>query len=257
MLNTLSPMTTYNHQPPEDLHLTPKEVQRETAQYLFGQASLTGESIEKIAERMGPLINYLGSLKVVREKYSARYSYEPTATKGDRADRLKGISDTVRRTITTNGLVEGDAVNSIREWQKLGGDRAKGLLLLGGAGSGKTLHAACLLLGNVLTVDPDGYWVGESVLSTHLGTGTKSDKREALTPLEAAPLLVIDFMGLRKPQTGWEAAVMEFMRIRWEAGRKCVLTFRGDLDAFKRCYGADGWATAERFCTVLKVRREG
>ena len=249
-------MTTYS-KTPSDLYLTPKEAQRETAQYLFGQARLTGEPIEAMAQRMGPLIGYLGSLRVMREKYAHRLDYEPDRTKGDSVDRLKGIADSVRTTIMRNGVVEGDAVSEMRQWQKLGGDRAKGLLLMGGAGIGKTLHAALLLLGDVLDVEPEGYFIGESVLVMHLNSGTKNDKREALKPLEATPLLVVDFMGQRKAYTGWEAGLMEFLRVRWEAGRKCVLTFRGDLDGFKRVYGADGWATVERFCTVLKVRREG
>lgn len=255
-------MNTYEKQEPEDLHLTREEVQRTIAHHLLARAKQTGEDPREIQARMGGvgggpnLLEFLGSIKVTRERYAERYEFRPHQTSAsDSLDRIRAIPEQVRQTIAGNEVVEGDAVHAIREWQELSGDRAKGLLLLGPAGAGKTLHACLLLRGNILDIDREGHIVGEARLSMHLGTGTKSDKREALSPLESTSLLVVDYMGQAKIQRGWEAAVMEFLRARWEAGKRCVLTYRGELDAFKQCYGADGWATVERFCTVVKVRR--
>lgn len=255
-------MSTYNNPPPADLYLAPEETQREVALYMLGRARQTGESTEQIQRRMsgvegGPnLLEFLGKVQVIREKHAPRYEYEPHQTNAaDGMDRLKAMPDVVRQTIATSAVVEGDAVHAMRQWQELKGDRSRGLLLLGPAGAGKTLHACLLLRGNVLDIEPEGWIIGESMLSMHLGTGTKDHKEKSLGPMIATPLLVVDYMGQRKTQAVWEAAVLEFMRMRWEAGKRCVLTFRGDLDAFKGCYGADGWATVERFCTVVRVRR--
>ena len=255
-------MNTYENRTPKDLYLTAEETQRHVAMYVFGQSRRTGEAPEAIQARLGGagggpnLLEFLGSVRVVREKYADRFEFEPQKTQAnDSQDRLKGMPDVVRQTIARSGVVEGDAVHAMHEWQELSGDRSRGLLLLGPAGAGKTLHASLLLRGNVLDIDREGWIIGESLLSMHLGSGTKAQKSEALAPLESTPLLVIDYMGQRKTQTNWESAILEFLRLRWESGKRCVLTFRGDLDAFKGCYGADGWATVERFCTVVQVRR--
>lgn len=248
--------------PPKDLHISPEESQRAVARYLISEAQRTGQNPKAIRDRMssvhgGPnLLEYLGQVRVVRQRYASLVEYQPTQTTAtDRADRLRGIPVETVEIIDRGGVVEGDAVHSIRQWQALSGGRARGLLLLGAAGAGKTLHASLLLRGDVFDVAPEGWFIGESLLTMHLGSGTKSDKQDALAPMQSTPLLVVDYMGQRKAMHSWEAAVLEFLRLRWESGKRCVLTFRGELDAFKQCYGADGWATVERFCTVVKVRR--
>ena len=253
-------MHTYNN-PPSDMFLTEDETKRQVAMYMVAQARQSGETPDEIVRRMADssgrnLIEYLGNMRVTREKYAHMHEFELRRSSDERtASRLDSIPDAVRQTIGSSGLVEGEAVAHMREWQGLKGDRGKGLLLLGGAGAGKTLHASLLLMGDALDVEPDGRFIGESLLSMHLGTGTKADKLASLSPLESTPMLVVDYMGQRKPQMGWEASVIEFLRLRWEAGRKCVLTFRGDESEFVRVYGADRWATVQRWCTVLKVRR--
>jgi hypothetical protein len=243
------------------MFLTPKETKHQVAMYMLGEAHRSGEDPKAIMARMSGqhganLIEYLGSMRVTREQYAYMHEYEPTVTSSKHGSaRISAIPDPVRQAIQTSAVVEGETMAHMREWQTLKGDRGKGLLLLGGAGCGKTLHACMLLLGNSLDVEPEGHFVGESVLAMHLGTGTKSDKIASLAPLESTPLLVVDYMGQRKPQMGWEASVIEFLRLRWEAGRRCVLTCRGDEEGFIRVYGADRWATVQRWCTVLKVRR--
>jgi hypothetical protein len=247
---------------PADLHLSDEESRRQVALYVMAKAGRTGEDPAAMMHRLGGgdgdapnLLNFLGSIKVVRERYASRFEtkWDGLPAKDD-AGRLRAMPDLVRKTIASGAVRQGETVRHMREWQSLRGSKSLGLLLLGEAEAGKTLHASLLLKGSVLDVDPDGFFVGESVLSMHLTSGTKADKREALGPMQDASTLVVDYMGMPKPASRWEIGIVEFLRMRWEAGRKNVLTFRGDVAKFQHIYGADGWATVQRFCTVLTVK---
>jgi len=239
------------------MYLTPTEVQREVSNYMTAQALRSGETpAEMLARPNGGVFRALAQMRVTRQKYRHLTEWTPTHKKSDDVESRTGsISDSVQRTIKTNAVVEGAGVHGMREWQALKGEKGQGLLLLGGAGEGKSLHAAMLLVGNALEVEREGVHVAESQLCVNIGLRREREREAAMSPLQSAPLVVVDHMGVRKHQSGWEAGVVEFLRGRWEAGRKCVLTFRGDVGAFRRVYGADGWATVERFCTVMTVRR--
>jgi len=249
-------------QEPNDMFLTGDETKRAVVEYMFARSRQTGETPEAMAERYGSrgerggLLGLLARMRVTREKYANMHEFTPSHAKVDDNSRLAAIPDAVRQVIASNAVVEGETVHQMREWQELSGDRSRGLLLLGKSGHGKSLHASMLLLGSTLTVEPEGHILSESTLAMYLGMRIAKERRQNIAPLLSAPLVVIDYMGQRKAHiSGWEASVIEFMRLRWEAGKRCVLTFRGDLEGFRSVYGADGWATVERFCTVLTVRR--
>jgi hypothetical protein len=249
---------------PEDLRLSEEESRKQVALYVMARASRSGETPADMMHRLGGgdgdapnLLSFLGSIEVTRERYADRYAtkWDGLPAKDD-AGRLRAMPDSVRQVIASGAVRHGETVRHIREWQGLKGSRSLGLLLLGDAGVGKTLHASLLLKGSLLDVDRDGFFVGESVLSMHLTSGTKADKLAALAPMEDASTLVVDYMGRPKPASRWEVGIVEFLRMRWEAGRKCVLTFRGGVAEFQQIYGADGWATVQRFCTVLTVKAQ-
>lgn len=138
------------------------------------------------------------------------------------------------------GPRETGTVTAVREWAK--SDKVF-CLILGGAGSGKTVAAVEALLNAKMAWDGGKSWCYSSsearfAAATDLARLSYFDleAQRRLGRLERVPWLVLDDLGAELMTPGWASNFGEIINVRNSGRRKTVVTSNLTVEAFKERY---------------------
>ncbi len=241
---------------PPDLYLTRDECRAIVFQYLNRN--------EGAAERMAQhhFVEILCSLpRVTRDKYKGWHEAKARDKEQAEAESTPtGIPETIAAKLKARTLFMGPTQLDACRWAA--GPRGPqatmrhlGMLIYGPTW-GKTI-AGCMTISPTHVQVGRGrrVFVSESALLKLILSKPTIATPDPTGPYRKAHRLVVDHMGALEPGKKATREMIEFLRERWERGRSNVLTTKLTLEQIKAHYGADAWATIERFCTMNEARK--
>lgn len=242
---------------PNDLYLTDEERKRIFHDYIRS----TPGAADRFRANPGLLAAVSGMSRIVRQRYSGWH--EGVEAKVEQAKieaEPTGIPESVAQRLKSPGLFYGPTQKQALAWAKgPSGPQATmrhlGLFIYGPTW-GKTI-AACMTISpaHVKVGRGKRAFVSEANLLKAMATRPSQQNPNPLLPFENVMRLVVDHMGALEPGKKTTREVIEFLRGRWERGLTNVLTTRKTVPEFQDHYGADAWATVERFCTMCEAKK--
>lgn len=242
---------------PPDYRLTEREVLAMINDY----AQERGSDRKRVLE----LVAMVGGIRPIRDKYS-KFGQEVEEARAAEVEASTpvGIPDVIAKFLATRPQTLFTVQRAAIAWaQPLRGPspnmRHLGLLICG-TQLGKSCAAAMTITPGYVTVGRNRrYFIAESELIRNLMQ--TRDRDASMSRYRNVQTLVVDHLGssITHGAKGFRE-VVEFLRMRWEAGNRNVLTTRlSGRDELIKNYGLDAWATFERYCTIVQTqaRNEG